>query len=726
MAKRVIVSNRLPVTVKKVNGKLEYKEGGGGLATALSTFTTKRNSLWIGWPGIPNDEVTEADKKTITAYLKKKNCHPVWLTKAQLERFYNGYSNSVLWPLFHDMESVTGDTRENWDMYKEVNQLYADTTLALSEKNDTIWVHDYQLLMTPEMIRIKRAKAKIGFFLHIPFPSQEYLFKTPHAHRLLKGLLGADVIGTHTPSYAQNFLDCCTAKGIGRVGSDKVSLQTRVVRVTDFPISINYDAFSEMTQTAEVAKEYRKLKRKYHGQKVILMSDRMDPTKGLVERLTAYQTLLRQHQELRGKVVMAMIAMPSRGEIEVYKNLREKIEALVIDINTEFGTKDWQPIDARFDSFPFAQYAALYRRADVAFIAPIRDGMNLVAKEFLASADKHDGVLVLSETAGAAEELKDAVLVNPKRPKTLVDGLQKALTMPRSELRRRTANMQRHIQHFNVDRWVDSFITTLEHPRNLPSIQRTKTLNKKLVAQLQSDFTSADRRLLLFDYDGTLTPLISGDPAGAKPSRKILKRLQKLNKPDNTDVVLVSGRRKEEMQEWFGELPIGIAAEHGAYFRRAGGKNWHKTSTATQEWAAELGVIFDHYTTLTPGSHTERKNWALTWHFRNASPYYAQKNLVALRRVVKPFLKKYNLVIKEGNKVFEVLPQDINKGRVAQEWLLQDQDFVLCIGDDTTDEDMFIAVPPNSWTIKVGRGSTEANYRLPDVDAVQALLKKLL
>lgn len=724
MAKRVIVSNRLPVTARKVDGKIEYKEGGGGLATALSTFTTKRNSLWIGWPGIPDDEVTSEDKRVITAYLKKKNCHPVWLTKKQLERFYNGYSNSVLWPLFHDMESVTGDTRANWDMYKEVNQLFADTTLKLSDKNDSIWVHDYQLMMTPEMIRIKRVKAKIGFFLHIPFPAGKYLFKTPHAHRLLKGLLGADVIGTHTPSYAQNFLDCCEEKGIGRVGSDKVSLQTHVVRVTDFPISINYDAFAEMTQTVEVSREFRKLQRKYRGKKVILMSDRMDPTKGLVERLTAYQTLLKTHKELHGKVIMAMIAMPSRGEIEVYKNLRQKIEKLVDTINKEFGAKDWQPIDARFDSFPFAQYAALYRRADVAFIAPIRDGMNLVAKEFLASADKHDGVLVLSETAGAAEELKDAVLVNPKRPQTLVDGLQKALTMPKSELRRRTANMQRHIQHFNVDRWVDSFITTLESPRKLPSIQRTKTLNRKLIGQLQADYVLANRRLLLFDYDGTLSPLVS-NPADAKPNRKIIKRLQKLNKPANTDVVLVSGRSKDELQEWFGDIPIGIAAEHGAFFRRVGGKNWHKTSSASQAWMNEIGAIFDRYTSLTPGAHTERKNWAITWHFRNASPYYAQKNLVALRLVVKPLLKKYNLAIKEGNKVFEVLPRDINKGRIAQEWLIQDQDFVLCIGDDTTDEDMFIAVPPNSWTIKVGRGSTKANYRLPDVGAVHALLKKL-
>ncbi len=725
MAKKIIVSNRLPVTVKKVDGKLEYKEGGGGLATALSTFTTKRNSLWIGWPGMPDEELTDDDKRKITAYLKKKNCHPIWLTKTQLERFYNGYSNSVLWPLFHDMEVVTGDTQANWDMYKEVNQLYADTTLSLSDRRDTIWVHDYQLLMTPEMIRVKRPKATIGFFLHIPFPSGEHLFKTSHAHRLLKGMLGADVVGTHTPSYAQNFLDCCKQKGIGRVGHDKVSLPTHVVRVTDFPISINYDAFASMTQSSEVAKEFRKLQWKYRGKKVILMSDRMDPAKGLLERLTAYQTLLRQNPKLRGKVVMAMIAMPSRGDIEVYRKLQADIRQLVDDINNEFRTRDWRPIDAQFDSFPFAQYAALYRRADVAFIAPIRDGMNLVAKEFLASADKHDGVLVLSETAGAAEELKDAIMVNPNRPKTLVEGLHKSLTMPKSELRRRTANMQRHIQHFNVDRWVDSFMTTLENPHAIPTVQRTRTFNPKLFKRLRADYNTAERRLIMLSYDGTLSPYVSGDPAKAKPSTALIKLLGRLNGEKRTDVVILSGRSKEELQNWFGDMPIGIAAEHGAYFRRAEGKNWHKTSSASLEWIDEVAELFEDYASQTPGAHVERKSWALSWHYRGASPYHTQKSLVALRRLTRPILKKYDLVVQEGNKVFEILPREITKGRIAQEWLLLDQDFVLCIGDDVTDEDMFRAVPPTSWTMKVGRGPTEANYRLKNVDEVLGLLKKL-
>ncbi len=724
MGKRVIVSNRLPVTVKKLDGELIYTQSNGGLATALSTFTTKRNSLWIGWPGLAEEEVTAQEKKAITRELEKRNCHPIFLTKQQLERFYNGYSNGVLWPLFHDMEASHGHTEANWKEYVSVNKLYAETTLKLSTAKDTVWVHDYQLLLVPELIRVARPKGKIGFFLHIPFPSSKQLFKTTYANKLLRGALGADVVGMHTPSYVKHFLACCTQAKIGRVGSEKVLLPDRVVKVTDFPISIDYNAFSKATNTLEVAKEYQRLKWKYRGMKVILISDRMDPAKGLIERLKAYQTLLQQNPELHEKVILAMIAMPSRGEIEVYKNLRESIEKLVKDINAQFKTKDWQPIDAQFDSFPFAQYAALYRRADVAFIAPIRDGMNLVAKEFIASATKHDGVLVLSETAGAAEELKDAILVNPKQPKSLVDGLQKALTLPKSELRRRTANMERHIKHFDVDRWVDSFITTLEKPLTIPSTPRTKTLTPTVMRRLKTEYKAASKRLILLDYDGTLVPFAK-HPGEAKPSKDLQTFLKKLTKDPRNDVVIVSGRDKDYLDTWFGGLTLGLAAEHGALFRRKGGKNWHKTSSASLDWQSEVFDLFSYYSDITPGAFTERKNWSIVWHYRNASPFYAQKNLVALRRLTKPVVKQYDLTFKEGDKVVEVLPTEINKGRIAQEWLIQDHDFVLCIGDDATDEDMFKSVPPNTWSIKVGRGITSAAYRVPTQTVVLDTLKKL-
>jgi trehalose 6-phosphate synthase/phosphatase len=725
MGKLIIVSNRLPVSVKKVDDTLEYTASIGGLSTALASYTANSASLWIGWPGIANDELTDDDRATITAELKKRNCLPIFLTKHQLDLFYNGYSNSVLWPLFHHLDVTTGDTERNWKMYQAVNQLFADVTQAHCTAKDTVWVHDYQLLLMPEMLRIQRPDGKLGFFLHIPFPDVAHLFTTKHAIDLLKGTLGADLVGVHTPSYAQNFINCCEEAQIGIVHSNKVALVNRVVRVTDFPISIDYEKFAKATKTQAVSVEYKKLQWRYRGKKVILMSDRLDPTKGLVERLTAYQTLLRTNPELHKKVVMAMIAMPSRGEIEAYKKLRERVEQLVTSINATFGQPGWQPIDAIFSPVPFEHYAALYRRADVAFIAPIKDGMNLVAKEFLASATKHDGVLVLSETAGAAEELKDAVMVNPAKPKTLVEGLEKALTMPKNELRRRTANMQRHIKHFNVNRWVESFVDTLEKPiTTSTAIHRTKTMTLPYQHALLADYHQAKQRLLLFDYDGTLQPF-AARPDLATPDKKTINLIARLSGDTCNDVVVISGRPKKDLQSWFGHLNVGLAAEHGALYRRKGGKNWHRTIADDMNWKEEVAELFNYYADQTPGAMAEHKEVAEVWHYRGASPYHTQKNLVILRRLLRPIARKHALAVRDGQKILEVKPLEAHKGRISQEWLIHDHDFVLCIGDDYTDEDMFAAVPPESYTIKVGRGRTAANYRLSSVTAVHSLLRKL-
>ena len=577
MAGLIIVSNRLPVSVKKVDGELEYSPSIGGLSTALASYAENGNNKWIGWPGIPTDELTDEDIQRITKKLRKQNCYPVFLTQKQLEGFYNGYSNSVLWPMFHHLPIETGDTPANWKAYKEVNQLYADMTLELSKTSDDIWVHDYQLLLLPEMLRVKRPKQQIGFFLHIPFPVPKDLFQTPHAADLLRGVLGSDLIGTHTTTYANNFLDCVQQAALGVVGPRKVALPTRIVRVKDFPIGINYDKFAAATKAVEVKKEYTKLLWKYRGRKVILTIDRLDPTKGLVERLKAYHTLLKENPTLHGKVVMVMQAMPSRTEIDVYKKLRHDVDTLIEDINKTYGKRGWEPVEPIFSALPFATYAAMYQRADVAFIAPIRDGMNLVAKEYLASRPRGDGVLVLSETAGAAEELKDAVLVNPAKPRTMVQGLQDALTMKPEVLQRRTKKMQRYLKSHTVDKWANNFITSLAAPVVQPAKHFTRSLIGTPEKALVADYHQSKKRLILLDYDGTLQPIVR-HPEDAKPSRKILNALERLGSDKRNEVVIISGRDKPTLETWLGHLPVTLVAEHGAFLHKAGWKNWRRSA----------------------------------------------------------------------------------------------------------------------------------------------------
>lgn len=723
MADLVIISNRLPVSVRKTGKNIEIYLSSGGLATGMRGYTKRRGTKWIGWPGLPSDNLTNADKQKIAEKLKAKHCYPVFLTKQQIELYYNGYSNSVLWPLCHDMPVKTGDNERNWQAYQSVNRLFADRALELSKPGSTLWVHDYQLLLVPQFLRQERPNDRIGFFLHIPFPAADSFTANKHAGKLLGGMLGADLVGLHTAGYGRNFLDSCQRLELGTITRDQILLPTRAVKVADFPMGIDYFKFSRAAKQRKVQAEYRKMKDKYHGMQLIATVDRLDPAKGLAERLEAYEKLLEANPNLHGKVIMAMLVIPSREGIAEYQRLKNRIEELVTRINDHFGTEDWQPVEYMYRTMEFEELSALYRRADVAFIAPLRDGMNLVAKEYLASQHGANGVLILSETAGAASELQDAIQVDPAKPRTLVGGLQRALTLPKTELRRRTGTMRRHLQRFTVDRWADSFMSELQRPHGI-RLPQTRTLNEERAQELIVAYQTARRRLLLLDYDGVMRSFVR-NPSEAKPTREVLAMLRRLGRDKSTDVVLVSGRSRANLQDWFGKLPVALAADHGAVFRRKGGKNWHKITSSSGEWRRPVAVLLRYYADQTPGALVEQKDWAVVWHYRGASPYLAQKHLVALRRILKPICKEYGLQVIEGNKVFEVRPADVNKGRVAQEWLIHDYDFVLATGDDTTDEDTFAALPPGAYSIKVGRGPTLARYRLPNVIAALGLLERL-
>jgi len=722
MPNLVIVSNRLPVSVKKVDGKLEFYPSVGGLATGLSDYTKRRGTKWIGWPGVPSDDLSKAERSQITRELRKHRCYPLFLSKQQIDDYYNGYSNGVLWPLFHHLP-VKQQGAKLWQAYRQVNGLFADEVLRLSRARSTVWVHDYQLMLVPQLLRRAGRDDKIGYFLHIPFPELKVFQTTAEAKSLLRGVLGADLVGFHTRGYTKQFLAACDALLGLPSQHGRLLLGERPVQATEFPMGIDYGRFAVATKQRSKRVELRKLRKKYGKQKVIVTVDRLDPTKGLVERLKAYQQLLRQKPKWRGKVTMAMIVSPSRTDIAEYKNLKTKLDKILAEIDKEFATARWKPVDFMYETIPLDTVMVYYQLADVAFIAPIRDGMNLVAKEFIASKRRNNGVLVLSETAGAAEELQGAIQVNPKRQQTMVDGLAQALEMPKRELRQRARTMHQHIQEFTVQKWAESFMDVLQRPRVLAP-RRTRSMNRQLRHEIVSAYHQSKHRLFLLDYDGVLRRLVR-DPAAAKPSQQLMELLGRLSRDPANEVVVISGRSKTDLLQWFGDLPVALGAEHGALFRRMGGKNWHKTANDTRDWKLDVMELFKYYAELTPGALIEQKEWSIAWHYRAASPYYSQKHLVALRRLVKPLLKQYHLSIEEGHKVFEVRPSAINKGRIAQEWLIHDHDFILAAGDDVTDEDMFAALPPSAYAIKVGRGKTLAGLRIKGVTDILHLLGKL-
>ncbi|MGH7195118.1 MAG: bifunctional alpha,alpha-trehalose-phosphate synthase (UDP-forming)/trehalose-phosphatase, partial [Candidatus Saccharimonadales bacterium] len=560
------------------------------------------------------------------------NCSPVFLTRSEIENFYNGYSNGVLWPYFHTLakrKAVSGTERRRWwSAYRSVNQQFTQAALNAAGPGDRVWVHDYQLLLVPELLRNERTDLNIGFFLHIPFPAPKTFSGLNEGRKLLHGMLGADVIGFHTRTFVANFLDNCQAAGLAHAGTDMITMSDHTVRVGDFPMGIDYEKYAAAGKSKAVRNAIRKYRRQYKGSRVIVAVDRLDPSKGLIERLEAYRTFLELEPSKRGKVVFSMVAAPSRMGIPAYRNLAKRLTALADSINAEYGTTRWQPVDLINRPVPFEEVTALYQIADVAFIAPLRDGMNLVAKEFIASKHR-PGVLILSQTAGAAHELPDAILVNPRNRQELVDALQQALNMKSSELRGRLKRMQEQLAGHTVQDWAHGFVETLQQPvPGTPAI--TYTLRGRARSKLINDYAAARKRLLLLDYDGSLVPFTE-DYKDAVPPKSLLELLSNLSADKRNEVVLISGRGPQELEKWFGGLSVNLVAEHGAAVKKASNKSWTTLEKVDTDWKRVLLPVLEKYAALTPKAHVEVKPHSLVWHYRAAPPYYAQKYAVTLK-----------------------------------------------------------------------------------------------
>ncbi len=722
MALTIIVSNRLPVSVKKVGGKLEYSRSVGGLATGMASLVLKNNTIWIGWPGIPDEDLTPGDKKELTLELKKRNCSPVFLTKKQIDNFYSGFSNSVLWQDFHNLPRAEIFPVKWWSSYREVNELFAKSIAKYQKTGARIWVHDYQLLLLPLMLRRQSTQASIGFFMHIPFPEFTRFASLPQAGSLVRGLLGADLIGFHTKSYIENFLETCTQLHIGVVAQDHVTVGGHIAQVSNLPLGIDYPTYALSARMRAVRKQTRALRRRYKGRKTILVYDRFDITKGFVERLRAYQALLEQHPEHHGKVEMIVIAAPTRSDIPVYQKLKQDVETIIADINGAFSTRNWVPVDYFYETIDFTRVNALYRVADINFETPLRDGMNLIAKEYVAAQTRKSGILILSKTAGAAEELTDAILVNPTHHKSLVAALEQALTMQPKESKRRIILMQKVLSVTSPQEWANTFMNKLKEASQIARIS-TYPCTPRVRSEIKAAYDTAKSPLFLFDYDGVLTPFFD-KPEDARPSSQILTTVNNLANRKGAEVAIISGRKKADLEAWFGRLPVTLAAEHGAMMRTYGGK-WELLAGPAEKWKAAIRPIMERFANLAPDTFVEEKSYSLVWHYRTATPYVAQKNLVQLRIALLSLAKKYKLGIYSGKKILEVKPPMINKGVVASRLIQQKHDFILAFGDDYTDEHMFAILPKSAYSIKVGPGATEAQYRIKDTNKVAQLLAEL-
>lgn len=455
----LIVSNRLPVTVKVTNGRPTVERSIGGLATGMRGPHERSDGLWIGWPGKLADLDLETSAQ-VDQRLTELRTVPVFLGDEEVDVFYEGISNGVLWPICHDrIESlplrVTG-----WDVYESVNARFADAVAEHWRPGDVVWVHDYQLLRLPALLRARVPEARIGFFLHIPFPNPEIFFTLSVRRWLVEGMLGADVVGLHTRRYRGHFTAALRRLfGLEMDAHGCVEYQGRRVRLGIFPMGVDAKSLAERSNRQAVAAKAREFKT--GAQRLLVGIDRLDYSKGIPRRLLALEQLLAEHPKWREKVRLVQVAVPSRAGVSAYQRFREEVDRLVGRINGVFATPTWTPIHYLYRSVPESTLLGLYRAADVMLVTPVRDGMNLVAKEFVASRTDEDGVLVLSEFAGAADELTDAVIVNPYDVDGMAAAMHRALTMSEPDRRRRMRALREKVLANDVHHWASTFLDAL-------------------------------------------------------------------------------------------------------------------------------------------------------------------------------------------------------------------------------------------------------------------------
>lgn len=721
-SKIVIVSNRLPVKVEIKDDEWVYQLSEGGLATGLGSIYREGNNIWVGWPGayIKNINAQHIIKKDFAA----KNLHPVMLSQEEIKHYYDGFSNDTLWPLFHYFPSYAHYSSQDWEAYQLVNQKFADAVLEVSGPEDTIWVQDYQLMLVPQMIRNVRPDISIGFFQHIPFPSFEVFRLIPWRDELLKGLLGADLIGFHTYDDVRHFMSAAMRITNNQTNANEIAMDNRSIIVDAFPMGIDYDKYQDSVLNGKTQRNENKLQQLMGDKKLMLSIDRLDYSKGIPQRLEAYELFLRTYPEFKEKVIFLQLVVPSRDNVKHYATLREEINRLVSDINAKYGTITWQPIHYFYRSFPLEMLSALYKKADIALVTPLRDGMNLVCKEYIASKTDQTGVLILSEMAGASKELYEALIINPTNKEEVANAIHEALIMPPEEQKRRMELLQTNVRKFDVHHWVNNFMDKLKEVKYKQEQLSTRIITKEFEQKLSAQYAQADKRLIFLDYDGTLVSF-NDDPLKAIPDVELLSILKSLYEDERNKVVIISGRKKETLEKWIGALPIDIIAEHGAWLREYG-KDWEIAVDLNSDWKEEFLVMLKQYEMRTPGTFIEEKDYSLAWHYRKADKGLGELRAKEMTSNLKYAAVNIGLQLMEGNKVIEIKSANINKGNAAKEWIKKyPATFILAIGDDYTDEDTFKAMPPEALTIKVGTGNSSATYFLKSPAEVRSFLQNL-
>jgi trehalose 6-phosphate synthase/phosphatase len=715
------VSNRLPVTVE--NDRVD--KSSGGLVAALEGLPEGQyQTKWIGWPGaaFPEENRRLEIERKLT---EEHGCLPVFLGQEEATAFYEGFSNSSIWPLLHYLPNYLRYEPAWWEHYQNVNRTFAEKVIETAQEGDLVWVHDYQLMLLPAILRGAAPSLRIGFFLHTPFPAYEIFRCHPRRRELVAGMLGADRIGFHAFGYLRHF--CSTVQRLLGIEAELTHIPTEghTTALGVYPIGINAPKFERTLDSKEFRQRRKEFRSAHEGKRLVVSVERMDYTKGILHRLEAIDDFLAGTEQI-DTIRFIFVSVPSREGIEEYQQLVEEVESRIGQLNGKYATLLNSPIHFIHGSIPFVDLCALYALADIALVTPLIDGMNLVAKEFIACQRENPGLLILSEFAGAAEELFNAFLVNPYDSGTVATILTDALALPIEERRNRILPMRERVMRYDARHWARSFIDDLKS--GPVDDARTAEADIQEVREQIGAAVADGRRIALFlDYDGTLRE-IEVEPRKATPNPAIKTLLHRLGQQPNLDVTVISGRSQEDLEGFLGGYPFRLIAEHGACIRAPGQKEWERLDRdISYAWKEELLPILRLYEQATPGSKIEEKRSSIVWHYRRADTEFGAWKANQLTEELSALTANYPIKVRHGKKMVEVTAAGNNKG-AAVAWVLEQNDhyeIALCAGDDLTDESMFELSRQRLLTIKVGIEPTKARFRVADPASFRQLLTGL-
>ncbi|KAL5332822.1 glycosyltransferase family 20-domain-containing protein [Aspergillus crustosus] len=695
--------------------------------------------------GPETSAVTQSDREQLEEQLSSSRygkIAPVWLSdesevpndifRLEDQSRWRLYAERELYALLHYKQHGPTDgrsERDSWTDYVRMNRLFAELIAQEYKEGDIVWIHDYHLFLLPSILRQYIPNVYIGFYLHSPFPSSEFMRCLAKRKEILTGVLGANMIGFQTFSYSRHFSSCCTRVLGFESNSAGVDAYGAHVAVDVFPIGIDAEAIQKSAfENADTENAVEGLRQLYAGKKIIVGRDRLDSARGVAQKLQAFETFLERFPEWRDKVVLIQVTSPTSLEEEKEEHkIASRISNLVSTINGRFGSLSFSPVKYYPQYLSQHEYFALLRAADVGLITSVRDGMNTTSLEYIICQQNNHSPLILSEFSGTAGALSSAIHINPWDTIGVAEAVNKALTVSAADKKEQHLKLYKHVTANTVSAWSKQFVSRLL--TNLSSFDQAVATPVLDRAKVLKQYRKAKKRLFMFDYDGTLTPIVK-DPQAAIPSDRVLRTLKTLAADPRNAVWIISGRDQAFLDEWMGHIPeLGLSAEHGCFIRMPRSENWQNLAETTDMgWQKEVIDIYQHFTERTQGSFIERKKVALTWHYRRADPEYGAFQARECRRKLEEDVSEtWDVEVMAGKANLEVRPRFVNKGFIAKR--LVDAygtgpgkvpGFILCSGDDFTDEDMFRALKKfelpadHVYTVTVGASSkqTEASWHL--------------